>query len=591
MSTRTKSSQGNSLQEALRETRSALSGVFFFSCFVNILMLTGPLFMLQVYDRVLASKSVPTLIALFSLVIGSYMFLGFFDFLRQRIMARVGYRLDNSVMADALKMWITQGQKTGQNQRPVAQLSTIRQFVNSPGPLALFDLPWVPFYLLIVFMLHPWLGYLAILGASIGIIVTIANELLTRNVLKGAAQWDMLDQSFSEKSFRAGSTIVSMGMSGNIANYWRKLRTGALSQHQRAGNINEITGTISKTTRMVLQSGILAMGAWLVIRQELSAGSMITASILSGRALAPIDMAIGNWKNLIRARQAYASLSQAMKNFASDDEKIALPDPLGALTVGNMTKLKSGANDGEDDFILKDINFSLRAGDGLLIVGPSASGKSSLTRLLVGLWMPDKGAVRLDGAEFDQWDSDDLGKFIGYLPQKSELLPGSIKQNISRFNDDVSDEDIIAAAQLVDVHEMILRLPKGYATVIDEFSSALSGGQLQRVALARALLLQPKLIVLDEPHISLDIEGRASLQRAITNLRKNGSTVIVTDHQPGQYNQMNKMLRLDHGQQVSFENLDEPPKQRGQSKVKITKLVPNAPILIKANGAQGDPQQ
>lgn len=584
-------SQTNRLHDALKEAYTALWGVFFFSCFVNILMLTGPLFMLQVYDRVLASKSVPTLVALFSLVIGSFVFLGFFDFLRQRIMARVGFRLDHLVMSDALKLWIMQGQKSGQNQRPVSQLTTIRQFVGSPGPLAIFDLPWVPFYLLIVFMLHPWLGYLAILGATIGIIVTIANELLTKKILADAAQWDMLDQSFSEKSFRAGGTILSMGMGGNIANYWRKLRIGALSRHQRASNVNEITGTISKTTRMVLQSGILAMGAWLVIRQELSAGSMITASILSGRALAPIDMAIGNWKNLIRARQAYASLSQAMVVVAGDADRIDLPDPLGALNVENVTKLRPGA-EGEDDFILKGIDFSLKPGDGLLIVGPSASGKSSLTRLLVGLWPPDRGAVRLDGAEFDQWDGDVLGRFIGYLPQKSELLPGTIRQNISRFDDDVSDEEIITAARMVDIHEMILRLPKGYATVIDEFSSSLSGGQLQRVALARALLRQPKLIVLDEPHLSLDMESRAALQRAVTHLRRNGSTVIITDHQPGQYKQMSKILRLDHGQQVSFETLNPPPQQRGpsraQSKVSITKLTPTTPTLISTNGAAGE---
>ncbi|WP_269586163.1 type I secretion system permease/ATPase [Roseibium sp. Sym1] len=548
-------SGSNPLADAIRRSRATFAAVGVFSCAVNILMLTGPLFMLQVYDRVLASRSVPTLVALFALVAALYLFLGTFDLIRTRALSRIGYRLDVQLSALANKIWIFSGLAKGRiKSRPINDLSTLRQFLCSNGLPSLFDLPWVPFYLAIVYLLHVWLGLLATAGAVVVISATIVNEFITRKPIGEASGWELRDAVFADGGNRNAEAIVAMGMTSRVTEHWQKLRTVALARAQEGGGRSEVITALTKAVRMLVQSGMLALGAYLAIYQEISPGTMIAASILGGRALAPVDAAVANWKNFIRSRQAYGRLSALMARGNDRHEPVQLPVPKGRLSVSNLVKLSPAADAGQTDRrpILQGLHFDLEPGDGLGVIGPSASGKSSLARLLVGVWMPDKGSVRLDGAAFDQWDRDELGKYIGYLPQSMELLPGTIRQNIARFDEEVTDEDVVAAAKLAAVHDLILALPDGYSTDLSNGMQVLSGGQVQRIGLARAVLRTPPLVVLDEPNSNLDTDGDEALSGAIAALRNAGSCVVVMAHRPSAIDAVNKVLMLRNGQQVEF---------------------------------------
>lgn len=544
----------NPLAEALKQSQSTLWAVGLFSCAINILMLTGPLFMLQVYDRVLASRSVPTLAALFALVAGLYLFLALFDLIRTKALSRIGFSLDKNLSALAKKTWVFSSLTPARNKiRPLNDLNVLRQFLGSSGLPSLFDLPWVPFYLAIVFLLHPWLGLLATAGAIVVVTATILNELITKGAIGEATSWDVRDTQFAEATNRNAETVVSMGMMSRVVANWQALRDEALLNHQVAGARSEVISVFTKAVRMLVQSGTLALGAYLAIYQEISPGTMIAASILGGRALAPVDAAVANWKNFIRSRQAYARLYGLLSGKTEDQDPVRLPDPKGKLAVTNLVKFASPDEVGSTSKpILQGIHFELEPGDGLGVIGPSASGKSSLARLLVGLWMPDKGDVRLDGATFDQWDRDEVGRFLGYLPQQVELMPGTICQNISRFDGDASDEDVVAAAKLAGVHELILSLPDGYSTELSSSGGILSGGQVQRIGLARAVFGSPPLVVLDEPNSNLDADGDAALARAITELRSAGSCVVVMAHRPSAIDAVNKVLMLRNGQQIEF---------------------------------------
>ena len=549
----------NPVRAAVAKSRTALWSVGLFSCAVNILMLTGPLFMLQVYDRVLTSRSVPTLVALFALVAALYLFLGLFDFFRARVLSRIGYRFDVELMALAKKTWIFTGLVAGRVlARPINDLASIRQFICSNGLPALFDLPWVPVYLAIVYLLHVWLGLLATAGAIIVITATVISEFITKKPIEEASGWELRDMNFSERSNRNAEAIVAMGMVGNITSYWEQIRHKALGFSQTAGGRSEFITAITKATRMLVQSSMLALGAYLAIYQEISPGTMIAASILGGRALAPVDAVVGNWKNFVRARQAYAKLMMMLKNDNVKTSPVQLPDPEGNIEVDNMSKLASNNSGvGDAKSILQGLHFKLEPGDGLGVIGPSASGKSSLARLLVGLWMPDRGSVRFDGATYDQWDRDLVGQHIGYLPQSVELIAGTVAQNIARFEPEAKDEDIVAAAKLAGVHELVLKLPDGYSSDLASGQVVLSGGQSQRIALARAVYKMPALVVLDEPNASLDVEGDAALTKAITELRKTGSTVVVMAHRPSAIAAVNKVLMLNNGNQVEFGEKNE----------------------------------
>ena len=527
-------------------------GVGLFSCAINILMLTGPLFMLQVYDRVLTSRSVPTLTVLFLLVVFLYALLGVFTFYRNRVLSRVGYRLEDSLMGTAQKRLISQSYaSTDEKFRPVSDLAFMRQFISSNGLTSFFDLPWVPIFMIVVFMMHPWLGMLTLGGVICITLMTLLNERMSHSQLAIASEWDGYSTEFSESARTNADAIASMGMMGHIVSYWQKIRQKSLYHSQKASGRSEIFSSISKTTRLLLQSALLGLGGYLAIYEVITPGTMIAASIIGGRALAPIDQVIGNWRNFVMSRQAYKRLKRALPTQADKRQMIDLPKPTGHLKISHAYKFVRSSRDSKNIPILRGIDFELLPGDGLGVIGPSASGKTSLVKLLTGVWTPERGSVRLDEATYDQWDLETLGQYVGYLPQSTALLPGTIKSNISRFDPNAADADIIEAAKTANVHELIMNLPGGYEAVIGQ-DVFLSGGQVQRIALARAIYKRPVLIILDEPNSNLDAEGDAALSAAIARLRKQGSTVIVMAHRPSAIAAVNKVLVLKNGMQTDF---------------------------------------
>ena len=539
-------------QVALRKYRADWLAVTIFSCAINVLMLTGPIFMLQVYDRVLASRSIPTLIVLYLLIVFLFALFGVFNFFRTRVLSRVGFRLENELMMSAQKMRLYQFLSiSAPNMQPVTDLSRLRQFISSPALAAFFDLPWVPIFIAVVFYMHPWLGWLTIFGVIVITLFTLANENLSTRKLSESTRWDVESHNFSETSGRNAEAIFSMGMVSNTLNYWNKLKTNSLSYAQGAIGVSEVLMSMSQSIRLLLQSSILGLGCYLAVFEIITPGMMIAASIIGGRALSPIDRVVGNWKNFVMARQSYKRLNIALSTVEDLSSLTQLPEPTGHLNISNLVKLVPSADESKSQAILKGLDFELHPGDGLGVVGPSASGKSSLAKLLTGVWRPDRGSVRLDGATYDQWDKDQLGQFIGYLPQTVELMHGTIKANISRFEPDADDADIIAAAKMANVHGLIMGLHGGYDAVIGK-DIVLSGGQVQRIALARAVYKIPKLIVLDEPNSNLDAEGDASLSLAIQRLREAGSTVVVMAHRPSAIKSVNKILMLNGGVQQDF---------------------------------------
>lgn len=521
-------------------------------------MLTGPFYMLQVYDRVLASQSVPTLLVISGFVLGAYLILGLFDILRMWLLGHIAYEFDTKLCDVIARLWISRSASgEASAQRPLANLDSIKTFLSSTGPTAIFDMPWVPFYVAVVFMLHFWLGVLAITGVFIVVLLTVMNEFSSKEAIQKSGNWAAISHHFVEKLHRSGGSIISMGILKNALPYWSNLRDQSGTYHLTGNNRNQFFSGFTKVIRMILQSAILGMGAYLAIYQEISPGSMIMASIIAGRALAPIDAAIGNWKPFVKARQSYRALNALLASSTSGETDFQLEAPKGNLLVTKMTKLRPSDDVQDLPPILSEINFKLKAGETLAVLGHSAAGKTSLSKLLTGIWLPDEGSVRLDGATFDQWDMDILGSHIGYMPQSIDLLPGTIAQNIARFDPEMDEETVIEAAKLTGVHQMILSLPKGYGTIIDEFNSVLSGGQVQRIALARAIVSKPKLLVLDEPNSNLDQNGETALINAMRHLKLAGTTIIVMAHRSMVVEQADKVLILEHGKQMAFGDKDK----------------------------------
>lgn len=544
------------LAEARRGFLSAYIGVGVFSAMVNILMLTGPFFMLQVYDRVLASQSVPTLIALFGLAAALYLFLGLFDFVRSRILSRVAATFDARAREAVFGIYVARGlAPEGAQYRPLSDMAVVRGWMSSPAPLALFDLPWFPFYLAIVTLLHVWLGLLAIFGAAVVLVVALLNQWLSRAPAMRAAQAETAESRFANQSQRSADSLLAMGMIEDVGRRWAGLRKEAAEAQQQGVERAEGFTAFSKAFRMMLQSAILALGAYLAIRAEISPGMIVTASIIAGRALAPIDQTIAAWTGTQRARIAWTRLKTYLDGVTGEGEApTRLDPPKGLVEVDHAFKLTPtmpGAAPNPRP-ILSDVTFTLKPGDGLGVIGPSASGKSTLAKMLCGLWMPDRGSIRIDGATFQQWPTDQIGPAIGYLPQQVELLSGSIAENISRFDPDAKDEEIVAAARMAGIHDMVLEMPDGYATLVDSDALPLSGGQRQRIGLARAIFRMPRLTVLDEPNSNLDAEGDAALANAIHALRASGGTVVVMAHRPSAIAAVDHVLMLRKGQQVAF---------------------------------------
>ena len=544
---------------SVRRLRRSFLGVLLFSGAVNILMLTGPLFMLQIYDRVLSSRSVPTLVALFVLIGVLYAFMAVFDFIRVRLLSRAAHRFDIDLMPIAQKTWIYQGLAAGRlSSRPEQDLTAVRQFIGSNGPVALMDLPWVPFYLALVFVLHQWLGLLALAGAVIVIALALINEFATRAAIREGTGHEFSASLLGQQVHDSSEPLVAMGMAGRLTEKWGEIRRVGLAHLQKATGTSEMVSAASRAFRLLLQSSILALGAYLAIHQQISAGAIVAASIIAGRALSPVDQAIAQWKGFVRARMAFSRLKDAIGDITIGDVRTQLPDPKGAVSVRGLFKLTpEQAATNNTPPILQDINFTLEPGDGLGVIGPSTAGKSSLARLLTGIWLPDRGNVTLDGAGFSLWDQETLGRHLGYLPQEVSLINGTIRQNISRFDPEATDEDVISAAQMAGVHDMVLALQEGYDTPIGQGGTILSGGQAQRIALAQAVYKTPALVVLDEPNSNMDSEGDAALSECIKALRETGSTVVVMAHRPSAIASVNKILMLNGGRQVDFGDKQE----------------------------------
>jgi PrtD family type I secretion system ABC transporter len=550
----------NPYRLALARLRTTFLYVAFFSACVNILMLTGPLFMMQVYDRVLMSASVSTLVGLSIMAFLAYVFLGIYDFLRVRLMSRAAYRLDRDLGDQGFDVWLAAAVRGNPgNRRPLNDLATVRGFLCSPAMLGVFDLPWVPLYLLLIFMLHPWLGLLTLAGAFVVTVLAVLGQILTENGYRRAMSADAAESFLVEQGYRNAEAISALGMTNRFRDRWREMHDDGLASGQDSGDRSEVLSTLSKTFRLLLQSANLGLAAYLVILQEISPGMIIASSIIAGKALAPIDQIIGNWRSVVKAREAHRRLKEQTNHAAVAPQKIALPAPAGYLTLRGVTKRVPGdqAHGIRVPPILSDITFNLEPGDGLGVIGPSASGKSTLARVLSGIWAPDNGEIRIDRSTPDQWEAETLGRHLGYLPQNVELLAGTLRDNICRFDAKASDEDVIAAARLAGVHDMILGLPNGYGFEIGYGSHALSGGQVQRIALARALFGMPRLIVLDEPNSNLDALGDEELAHAILEMRKAGSIVIIMAHRPSALASVNKLLVLQGGRNVAFGDRDE----------------------------------
>lgn len=536
---------------ALRDTRGALIGVAVVSALINVLYLTGSFFMLEVYDRVIPSQSVPTLIGLVILVAMLYAFLGLFDFVRSRVLVRIGAALDGQLASSAFEVLVRVPLLAGPRAeavQPLRSVDQIRGFLSGMGPAAFFDLPWMPFYLGICFFIHPWIGWTATLGASLLIGIAILTEALARRSSRTAQQIGGKRQLISEAARRNAEVLASMGLSRHMQKAWGNTNEDFVSQMQRVADVTGGLGALSKVLRMLIQSAVLGVGAFLVISQEATGGLIIAASILAARALAPVELVVGNWQGFLAARQAWRRLKEGFALLPTHEERLELPAPRESLRVENVSVFPPGGG----RVLVRDLSFALTAGDGLGIIGASASGKSSLARALVGAWQTARGTVRLDGATLEQWGQDELGKHIGYLPQTIELFSGTVAQNIARFAPHVDDAAVIAAAKAAGVHEMILGLPNGYETDIGEDGSALSAGQRQRVALARALFGDPFLIVLDEPNSNLDQEGENALAKALTGVRQRGGIVVVAAHRASALAAVNLVLLMHEGAMRAF---------------------------------------
>lgn len=519
------------LATTFRRLRWVFGGLALISGVVNCLALSGSVFMLQVYDRVLSSRSEATLAALCVLVVLLFGFQGLLETVRSRVLTRIACRLHAELGPRVFRCVLALPLRSALEDdglSPVRDLDTLRNFAAGPGPSAFFDLPWMPLYLLFVFVLHPFLGLLATAGALVLVGLTVTAEILSRRPQRVLAVQNVQRISLGLAGRRNAEVLRAMGFGERLTARWLRLNEAFLAEQRRAGDIVGGLGAATRVLRLLLQSLILALGAWLTIRGEVTAGAIIAASIAATRALAPMELAIGQWKPFVAARASWRRLAGLLRALPSPPRPLDLPAPVASLAVEQL----SVAAPGQRRPSVRNVSFTLRAGQGLCIIGPSAAGKSSLLRGLVGVWPLVSGAVRLDGAALDQWDETALGRHIGYLPQDVELFAGTVAANIARFEDEPDAAAVIAAATAAGVHGMILRLPDGYETEIGDGGEALSAGQRQRLALARALYRDPFLVVLDEPNSNLDAEGEAALTEAIRGVRARGGIVVVAAHRP-----------------------------------------------------------
>ena len=556
----------------LSSLRKAFFSIALASAAINVLALTGSFFMLQVYDRVIPSRSLPTLSGLVIIVAALFLFQGALELLRSMLLARIGMSLDEQLNRKVFRSLLflpTQRQTSDDGLQSVRDLEQIRSFLSGSGSTALFDLPWVPFYLILCSLFHVWIGVTALCGAVLLVGITLLAEILSRRPALEAAKSSAARLGFAQAARRNWEAAISMGFAGRLTEKWAVMNDDYLKHQAAAGSIVGALTISAKMARMMLQSAVLAVGAILVIRQEATGGIIIASSILVTRALAPVELAIGQWKGFVAARQGWARLATLLDVAPVEQHALTLPAPARELSVENISVTSPGGR----DLILRNVSFKVPAGTVLGVIGPSASGKSSLARAMTGLWPVAIGTVRLDKAALSQWEPNELGRHLGYLPQDVSLFDGSIAENISRFVKDITPEPVIAAAKAAGVYDMIVKLPDGFDTVIGEGGSRLSAGQRQRIALARALYGDPFLVVLDEPNSNLDAEGEAGLTAALTGVRERGGIAIVIAHRPSALAAADTVMIVAGGQVQAFgskkEILGPSPKQVGSAALAI----------------------
>lgn len=538
------------LRRVRKRSRRLYWAVALFSLFANLLMLTGPLYMLQVYDRVLGSGSEETLIALSMIVIFMYGVMGIMDYTRGRIMARVGAKfqadLDRRVFdAVVRKSVVAPDVKV---QTGLSDLESVQRLMTSPVLMAAFDLPWTPVFFAGIFLFHPILGYFAVGGAVVLILIALANQLLSREPQASATHAGHVATLMSDQIRNESEMVQAMGMRDAAFNRWQTARGQSLSRQVQATDVTGVFSSITKSLRLLLQSAMLGIGAWLVLQNQMTAGAMIAGSILLGRALAPMELALNQWPVVQRAMKGWEHLAELLGAVPVEREPTPLPVPKAKLVVRNLSVVPPG----ERQAALKSLSFELKPGQAVGVIGASGAGKSTLARALTGVWPPTAGSIRLDGATLDQYAPHILGRHIGYLPQRVQLFDGTIAENIARLERDPDPEKVVTAAKKADAHQMILDLPDGYDTIMVSGQSRLSGGQIQRIGLARALYDDPVLVVLDEPNSNLDNEGSQALNTAIRALKKIGSSVLIMAHRPAAIQECDTLMVLDNGMRMGF---------------------------------------
>jgi ATP-binding cassette subfamily C protein PrsD len=536
---------------AFKDCRRAFWSVALFSALVNMLMLAGPLYMLQVYDRVLASHSVPTLIALSILLCGAFALQLCMDLIRSRVVTRAAGFLDEHLSAVAFSAVVrlsAAGQRIGGTHEPVRDLDQIRTFLTGQGPIAIVDLPWIPVFLLICGLIHPWLGMLALVGGVMLASSTLLTDWASRAPAREFHGSARARSAMVEANRRNSETTIAMGLESALSRRWIVLNAGYLAAVERSSDVIGLFGSLSKVMRIMLQSAALGLGAYLVIRQELMPGAMIAASIIMARALAPIETAIANWRGFVAARDGIRRLTHALDRLGPDTVRTVLPKPRRGLDADGVTVVPPGGKAAT----VRNVAFALNAGEAMGIIGPSGSGKTSLVRALVGVWAPAQGVVRVDGAALEHWPPEIIGRDLGYLSQAVDLFDGTVAENISRMAVEPDDDAVVRAARAAGAHEMILQLSDGYDTRVGHAGAILSAGQRQRVALARALYGDPFLIVLDEPNANLDGDGEAALLRAIRDAKARGAIVVLIAHRAGMLSVCDKLVVLRDGVQHAF---------------------------------------
>lgn len=534
-----------SIDDVVASLRSWILSVAGISLVVNLLAFTGPLFMLQVYDRVLVSGSVPTLLALGMLTLLLYLFFGLLDGLRSRILFRIGQQIDADLSTQAYsistRVPVKYGAR-GYSVRPVQDLDALTGFMSGNGPSAILDLPWLPIYLGIIFLFHSSLGLVALGGAATICMLVVLNEFASRSASLDASKTKTRRSGLVEESRNNAETVEAMGMANALSFRWKLENDDYLAGQRLAADWSGFFATAIKTVRFILQSAILAMGAWLAIKHEISPGVMIASSIMTSRALSPVEQAVAHWRGFVSARQSFFRLKELF-GAAPQTQKTELRLPQRRLQIEKLYCAPAGVREP----LILGASLDLSAGEGVAILGPSGSGKSTLAKAIVGAALVTSGDVRLDGAALDQWDVEARKRFVGYLPQDLQLFDGTVSQNIARFDTAAKSSEIIFAAELANVHDLIVGLPNGYDTVIGSEGISLSGGQRQRIALARALFRKPFLLVLDEPNSNLDVEGEAALAAALQTMRELGSIIILVAHRPRILAAVNKVMLLNEG--------------------------------------------